>query len=84
MRFSIAVFGSDGMKFHYYPDTDSLYIELSPAPGVDSEEVRPGIVLDLDAAGHLVGIDIDRASERVDISRIEATALPFSAVRLER
>ena len=64
------------MKFHYYPETDSLYIELSEKSSVDSHEVAAGVVLDFDAHGHLVGIDIDRASEVVDLSRVETQALP--------
>lgn len=68
------------MRFHYYPDTDSLYIDLADRPGVDSVEVAPGVVLDFDANGALVGIDIDRASRVVDLSSLEAEALPVSKV----
>lgn len=68
------------MKFHYYPETDSLYIELSEKPGVDSQEIKPGVVLDFDAEGHLVGLDLDKASKFVDLSRLEATALPLQDV----
>lgn len=64
------------MKFHYYRETDSLYIDLSAKVGVDSREVVPGVVLDFDAEGSLVGIDIDHASKRVDLSRLEAVELP--------
>lgn len=64
------------MKFHYYPETDSLYIDLSEKVSTDSREVAPGVVLDFDAEGHLVGIDIDHASQIVDLSRLEAEALP--------
>ncbi len=60
------------MKFHYYAETDSLYIELSKKASADSREVAPGIVVDLDSKGHLVGIDIDHASQTVDLSRLEA------------
>jgi uncharacterized protein YuzE len=65
------------MKFHYYPETDSLYIDLSAKASTDSQEVAPGVVLDFDTNGHLVGIDIDHASEIVDLSRLEAEALPI-------
>ena len=68
------------MKFQYYPDTDSLYIDLSQKVSADSREVAPGVVLDFDDEGLLVGIDIDRASHVVDLSRLEAEALPFSTV----
>ena len=70
------------MKFHYYPDTDSLYIDLSERTSVDSREVAPGVVLDFDAAGRLVGIDIDHASEIANLSRLEAEALPVQTLSL--
>ncbi len=65
------------MKFHYYQETDSLYIELSDKVSADSDEVAPGVVLDFDAEGHVVGIDIDHASKIVDLSKLEAEALPL-------
>ena len=64
------------MKVQYYPETDSLYIDLSQKVSADSQEVAPGVVLDFDAEGHLVGIDIDHASQFVDLSRLEAESLP--------
>jgi len=68
------------MKFHYYQDTDSLYIELSPKASVDSNEVSPGVVIDLDAEGRLVGIDVEHASKNVDLTRLEAESVPFASV----
>lgn len=70
------------MKFYYYPETDSLYIDLSEKTSVDSREVVPGVVLDFDAEGQLVGIDIDHASRIVNLSRLEARALPVTAFSL--
>lgn len=70
------------MKFHYYPETDSLYIELLERPSVDSNEVAPGIILDFDEEGHLVGIDIDNASQVIDLSSLEAEALPITRLSL--
>lgn len=72
------------MKFHYYPETDSLYIDLAERTSADSREVAPGVVLDFDADGHLVGIDIDHASTVVDLSRLEAEALPIANLSLTR
>lgn len=54
------------MKFHYYQETDSLYIDLSEKVSVESREVASGVVLDFDSEGQLVGIDIDRASQIVN------------------
>ncbi len=64
------------MKFSYYPETDSLYIDLTAKVSADSQEVAPGIVLDFDEDGNLVGIDIDHASEVVDLSRVELGKFP--------
>ena len=64
------------MRFRYYPETDSLYIDLAERPGADSREVAPGVVLDFDAEGRLVGIDIDHASDVVDLSHLEAESVP--------
>lgn len=70
------------MKLHYYPETDSLYIELNERPGADSQEVADGVVLDVDAEGRPVGIDIDGASERIDLRTLELISLPASSTRL--
>jgi uncharacterized protein YuzE len=68
------------MKLFYYADTDSLYIDLAERSSVTSEEVKPGIVLDLDDQGGLVGIDIDHASSRLDLSRSGSGSVPFQAI----
>ncbi len=67
------------MKLHYYPETDSLYIELTSAPGAEAREIVEGLVVDFDANGNVVGLDIDHASRKLDLSRIETIALPVSA-----
>ena len=64
------------MKLHYYPDTDSLYIELKPTPGAETREVASGLNVDLDGNGDVVGFDIDFASRRLDLTRLETVALP--------
>ena len=72
------------MKLHYYADTDSLYIDLSEKLSADSREVAPGVVADFDKDGSLVGIDIDHASRVVNLSRLEAEALPTTSVSLSQ
>ena len=64
------------MKLHYYPETDSLYIELTSAPGAETREIAEGLVADFDADGNVVGLDIDHASGKLDLSKIETIALP--------
>jgi uncharacterized protein YuzE len=67
------------MKLHYYPETDSLYIELTDAPGAEAREIVEGLVVDFDAAGNVVGLDIDRASRKLDLSKVETVALPAAS-----
>ena len=64
------------MKIAYYADTDSLYIDLAAGPSVESREVTPGVVVDLDRDGNITGIDIDHAS-RLDLGEVALTALPL-------
>ena len=60
------------MKLLYDQDTDSLYIDLGEAPGVDSFEVADGVVLDINSEGGVAGIDIDHASRRLDLGSLAA------------
>ena len=64
------------MRINYYAETDSLYIDLSSKLSVDSREVSEGIVLDYDADGNLVGIDIDQASIKLEIKELILSNLP--------
>ena len=66
------------MKLKYYPDTDSLYIDLSHRPSVESREISEGVVLDYDESGHVVGIDIDNASSKVDLHELMVSKVPFT------
>lgn len=64
------------MKLNYYPETDSLYIDLSSKPGQKSVEISEGIVLDYDENGHIAGIDIDNASHKIDLNEIILNKIP--------
>lgn len=64
------------MKLNYHADTDSLYIDLSERPSAESREVSEGVVLDHDAEGNLVGIDIDNAGRKVALQRLVLNRLP--------
>lgn len=64
------------MRLNYYPDTDSLYIDLSEQASADSLEISEGVVLDYDAAGNLTGIDIDNASTKVELKKLILSRLP--------
>lgn len=69
------------MKLHYYPETDTLYIELKSTPGAQTREIAAGLNVDLDAMGDVVGFDIDQASRKLDLTSLETTALPFKATK---
>ena len=70
------------MRLHYYPDTDSLYVELRAGPSAETREVSDGLNVDLDAAGNVIGFDIDHASKRLDLSTLETEALPVHSARV--
>jgi uncharacterized protein YuzE len=69
------------MKLHYYPETDSLYIELSPVAGAETREVVEGLNVDIAANGVVVGIDIDGASKKLDLSTLESEGLPLGKLK---
>ena len=70
------------MKINYYPETDSLYIDLSHKPSVESREVSEGVVLDYDETGNLVGIDIDHASTKLSMSEVVLGRLPAATTQV--
>ena len=65
------------MKINYYPDTDSIYIDLSSKKSKDSIEISTGVVLDYDEDGNLVGIDIDNASSKLDLTELILNKVPI-------
>jgi uncharacterized protein YuzE len=69
------------MKLHYYPETDSLYIELRDAASIETREVADGVNADFDEDGSIVGLDIDGASNKLDLGSLETTALPFASLK---
>jgi uncharacterized protein YuzE len=69
------------MKLHYYPETDSLYIELSAGTGVEVRVIAEGLNADLDAEGRVVGLDIEHASTQLDLSKLETVSLPQMRLR---
>jgi uncharacterized protein YuzE len=64
------------MKLEFFADTDSLSITFRDQPSVDSKERSAGVVIDYDAAGRVVGIDIDSARHKVDLTRVVLNRLP--------
>jgi uncharacterized protein YuzE len=63
------------MKIEFYPETDTLYIDIMDTESVDSKEISSGIVLDYDIKGNLTGIEIDNARNNVNLSKIETKSI---------
>ena len=64
------------MKLDYYEDTDSLYIDLLSKPSAETREISPGVNLDYDEEGQLIGIDIDNASKKLDLKDLTLNHIP--------
>ncbi len=65
------------MRLSYHKETDSLYIHLVERPGVETEEVAEGVVIDFDADGKPVGIDIEHATNVIDLTKLDTESLPL-------
>lgn len=60
------------MKLHVDTQADALYLRLDETPVAESEEVAPGVVLDYDVAGNVVGVEMLRLSARVPALNLRA------------
>ena len=65
------------MIFRYFPETDSLYVEFEPDQAAETVAVTDSFLIDFDSDSHIVGIDIDKASNHLDLSALDANVLPF-------
>lgn len=66
------------MKVHYDGLADALYVALAESPVAGSEEVAPGVVLDLDASNEVVGIEVLGMRQRrpnADMTRLQFETL---------
>ena len=70
------------MKLNYYPETDSLYIDLSEKPSVDSREIAEDIVVDFDSEGHVAGLDIQHASKNLVLDTLETVSFPVKRLKV--
>ena len=58
------------MRIEYSKEEDALYILLRDVPVADSRDVEEGVTLDFDADGHIVGLEVLDASERLGLSNL--------------
>jgi uncharacterized protein YuzE len=70
------------MTFEYFSDTDTLYIAFRPGPGADAAEVGPDVIFDYDAQGNVIGLTVEHASKRADISSFSVLRIPPLAASL--
>ena len=64
------------MKVTYDAETDTLTVVLNDSVVAESDEEKPGVILDYDANGEIVGFEILDASQRVaDPRNVEFTAV---------
>jgi len=65
------------MRVTYDRETDTLTVVFSDAPVAESDEAKPGVILDYDASGNLLSVEILDASRRVELpTRIEYQVAP--------
>ncbi|HEU4530961.1 MAG TPA: DUF2283 domain-containing protein [Steroidobacteraceae bacterium] len=55
------------MKVQYFPDTDTLYIELREVPVAETRDLDEDTLLEMDGEGKVCAITIEHASERAGI-----------------
>jgi uncharacterized protein YuzE len=68
------------MKVVYDPETDTLTIIFSDTPVAESDEDKPGVILDYDEAGNIVSLEILDASRHVSLpTRIDYQVIPIQA-----
>lgn len=61
------------MKLTYFPDTDTLYIDLADRPSAESEVLNDNLIIDLDKEGRPVGITLEHYSQTVTTPAIEVS-----------
>lgn len=73
------------MKIEYTRRSDALYIRLRKAPIVDSLDIEEGVTVDLDAEGHIVGLEVLDASERLgwrELANVNIENLPVDVAEV--
>jgi uncharacterized protein YuzE len=59
------------MRVCYFTNTDTLLIELRPAPTVETRDVDDDTLVEIDASGSICAITIEHASQRADLSTFD-------------
>ena len=56
------------MKVKYFPDTDTLLVNFSEGKIVDTRDLNEDVLVELDAAGHVVSMTIEHAKKQTDVA----------------
>jgi len=67
------------MKIQYFPDTDTLAIELTTRPVVAIDAITDDLILDYDSDGKVVAITLDNYSKNVETVDLQALGVPLLA-----
>ncbi|MBU4274148.1 MAG: DUF2283 domain-containing protein [Actinomycetia bacterium] len=59
------------MRLKLDQENDSIYLRLDESGIVESEEVQPGVILDYDANGIVIGVEFLALSKRVDVDKLK-------------
>ncbi len=68
------------MKLQYFPDTDTLYIDLSDTKVENTDMINHNLIVDFDAEERVVGITIEEASRTTDLTVFETVNMGVTAV----
>lgn len=69
------------MKFNYDKETDSLYINFVDIQGVDSYEISSDYIVDIDAKGNLIGIEVLNLKDKIDFEQLIFNQIPIKDIR---
>lgn len=72
------------MRITYDPEADALYIEPTSVAPEDSTDIEPGVTADLDAKGHIVGIEILDVSERLGSDALRSISIEQLPLALDK
>lgn len=59
------------VRVYFDEDADAVYLRLDESPIAESEEVRPGVVLDFNQANDVVGVEILKVKDRVPLASLK-------------
>lgn len=59
------------MRVRFDQEADALYVRIDNSPVFESEEIRPGVMIDLDERGEIIGMEMLRVSQRLPAAELK-------------